>query len=410
MRRMGAPLLLFAFALLLSQPLFADDLLPLQPLLDAANKGDEVKPPAGRYRGPVYITQAITLNGENGVIIDAEGKGSVISLESDGAVLRNLHLVNSGDSHNDIDSGIQVRGNFNVIKDNRIENTLFGIDVGESKSNIIRRNRISSKPYELGLRGDSIRLWYSFNNKVIDNVITDSRDMVAWYSGDNEFSGNVVSGGRYSLHFMYSKYNLVENNHFSKNSVGIFLMYSDGIVVRNNYIASAAGATGVGIGFKETSGITVEQNQVLHCASGLYIDVSPFDPDLPNVIRDNLIAFNGIGIRFLNDWQGNTFTANHFKGNIAQVVVSGAGSAGRHLWQGNFWDDYEGFDNNRDGVGDTPYELFAYADRVWMDIGGAQFFMGSPILEVIDFLERLAPFSDPLLLLRDQSPLIQANK
>ncbi|MCW8982895.1 MAG: nitrous oxide reductase family maturation protein NosD [Gammaproteobacteria bacterium] len=390
--------------LLLVSSLSAEELKPLQPFIDAASKGDIIIPPAGVYAGPVIIDEAITLDGKNGVTIDGGGKGSVIYLDTDGASIRNLRIINSGESHNDIDSAVQVRGNFNVIKDNVIEGTLFGIDLGQAENNILRRNKISSKKVEIGMRGDAIRLWYSFNNKIIDNEITNSRDFVVWYSGDNVIRGNSVSGGRYSLHFMYSKFNIVEDNHFFNNNTGIFLMYSDGLQIRNNYIASATGAAGVGIGFKETSDITIENNQILYCATGMYIDVSPYDPDSTNLMKNNLIAFNGIAVRFLNDWKGNQFFENKFKGNIAQVVVSGGGSANRNDWQGNYWDDYEGFDLDRDGTGDTPYELYAYADRLWMDVPRAQFFMGSIFLEVIDFLERLAPFSEPQLLLRDQAP------
>jgi nitrous oxidase accessory protein len=397
--------------LLLFTPLLfaAEELKPLQPLIDAATKGDIVIPPPGVYAGPVIINDAIALDGMNQVTIDGGGAGSVIYIDTDGASVRNLRIINSGESHNDIDSAIQVRGNFNVIKDNVIEDTLFGIDLGQAENNIIRRNKISSKGSDIGMRGDAIRLWYSFNNQIVDNEITNSRDFVVWYSGDNVISGNSVSGGRYSLHFMYSRFNKVENNRFFNNNTGIFLMYSDGLEIRNNYIASAIGAAGVGIGFKETSGITVENNQILYCATGLYIDVSPHDPDSNNMIKDNLIAFNGIAIRFLNDWTGNQFVKNNFKGNIAQVVVSGGGSANRNDWQGNYWDDYEGFDINGDGTGDTPYELYAYADRLWMDLPRAQFFMGSIFLEVIDFIERLAPFSDPKLLLRDQMPQLKES-
>lgn len=396
---------LFALLLLfLSPSLFAETFPSLQPLVDAASKGDTIIPPPGIYAGPVIIDDAITLDGQNKVTIDGGGKGSVIYLDTDGASIRNLRIINSGESHNDIDSAIQVRGNFNVIKDNVIDNTLFGIDLGQAENNILRRNKISSKKTDIGMRGDAIRLWYSFNNKILDNEITNSRDFVVWYSGDNVIRGNSVSGGRYSLHFMYSKYNKVEDNHFFNNSTGIFLMYSDGLEIRNNYIASAIGAAGVGIGFKETSDITIENNQILYCATGLYIDVSPYDPESTNVMKNNLIAFNGIAVRFLNDWKGNQFTENKFKGNISQVIVSGGGSANRNEWQGNYWDDYEGFDIDENGTGDTPYELYAYADRLWMDVPRAQFFMGSIFLEVIDFLERLAPFSEPQLLLRDKAP------
>ena len=166
-------------------------------------------------------------------------------LDTDGAMLRGLRLTNSGDSHNDLDAGVQVRGNFNVIKDNRIDNCLFGIDMQQSENNVVRRNHIRSKPVELGVRGDAIRLWYSFGNQIEENTAVDSRDIVVWYSRDNIIRGNRASGGRYSLHFMYSQYNLVEDNDFRGNSVGIFLMYSDSVTVRNNHISHAVGAAGV---------------------------------------------------------------------------------------------------------------------------------------------------------------------
>ncbi|MCK4675298.1 MAG: right-handed parallel beta-helix repeat-containing protein, partial [Gammaproteobacteria bacterium] len=152
----------------------------LQDLVDSAKPNSILIPPPGTYAGPVTLDFPLTIDGKGQVIIDSNGKGSVIYIDTDGAVIRNLHLTNSGDSHNDIDSGIQVRGNFNVIKDNVIDNCLFGIDLQQSEHNIIRRNRISSKPVELGVRGDSVRLWYSFYNKITDNIIRDSRDMVVW--------------------------------------------------------------------------------------------------------------------------------------------------------------------------------------------------------------------------------------
>jgi len=382
---------------------------PLQPLVDATPEGGVLEPPPGTYAGPVVVEKAITIDGRGQVTIDNGGHGTVVLLKTDGAQLRNLRLVNSGDSHNDIDAGVQVRGSFNVIKDNIIEDCLFGIDLQQSSSNVVRRNRISSKALDLGLRGDAIRLWYSFHNRVEENEIHDSRDTVVWYSRDNIIRGNSATRGRYSLHFMYSQYNLVENNRFYNNSVGIFLMYSDGVKVRGNLITNATGATGVGIGFKETSDVDIADNEILYCANGLYLDVSPFQPDTTIRIDNNLIAYNGIGVQFLNDWTGNIFRDNRFKGNLTQVAVAGARSASRNDWNGNYWDDYEGFDRDGDGVGDTPHKLYAYADRIWMDVPAARFFKGSPVLEVIDFLERLAPFSEPALVLKDERPQMRAE-
>jgi nitrous oxidase accessory protein len=395
---------LIALCCLLPLNLSAAGYPPLQPLIDNTAEGQTLMPAPGVYAGPVVIDKPIILDGQNKVTIDAGGSGSVVVLDTDGATLRNLHLTNSGESHNDIDAGVQVRGKFNVIKDNKIDNCLFGIDLQQSENNIVRRNQISSKPFDLGQRGDAVRLWYSFNNKIMDNTITNARDTVVWYSANNTISGNSASNSRYSLHFMYSQHNLVENNHYVNNTVGIFLMYSDGVIVRNNHIAHASGPTGVGIGFKETSDLTIEGNQILYCASGLYIDVSPFQPDTTNRFTANLIAYNGIGIRFLNDWTGNIFKQNQLVDNLTQVVVSGGKTANRNVWNGNYWSDYQGFDEDTDGTGDAPYELYAYADRLWQDNPYAQFFKGSPMLEVLDFLERLAPFSKPQLLVRDKAP------
>jgi len=390
--------------------LFAAEHPSFQKLVDATEPGGMLTPPPGIYSGPVIISDPITINGRGEVTIDAGGKGSVISLETDGATIKNMRLTNSGESHNDVDSGILVKGNFNVIKDNVIDDCLFGVDLSQSENNIVRGNRISSKDVDLGIRGDAIRLWYSFNNKITDNVIRNSRDTVVWYSRDNLIARNDARGGRYSLHFMYSQYNEVLDNHYEDNAVGIFLMYSDGVVVRNNFIAHATGATGMGIGFKETSDVDVSNNQVLYCATGLYLDVSPYQPDTTNTIHNNLIAFSGIGILFLNDWTRNDFKGNRIKGNITQVAVSGARTAKRNLWEGNFWDDYQGFDQDLDGVGDGPYEYYNYADRIWMDVPAARFFKGSPVLEVLDFLERLAPFTDPEMVLRDSKPWITAER
>ncbi|MDM8557907.1 nitrous oxide reductase family maturation protein NosD [Candidatus Parabeggiatoa sp. HSG14] len=382
---------------------------PLQPLIDAAKSGDTLRPPPGTYSGPIAIEIPITIDGNNQVTIDGGGKDTVVYLDTDGAQLRHLHLTNSGESHNQIDACIQVRGNFNVIKDNVLDNCLFGVDLQQSDYNIVRRNRISSKPYSLGLRGDAVRLWYSVGNKITHNEINNSRDTVVWYSKDNVIADNVSKGGRYALHFMYSQFNRVENNIYHENSTGIFLMYSDDVEIRGNQISHSLGATGMGIGFKESSNVIIENNRIVYCATGIYLDLSPYQPDTVNQIYANEIAYNSVGVLFHNDWHGNTFKHNQFKGNHTQISVQGASTASRNVWQSNYWDDYTGFDRNSDGIGDTPYKSYAYADQIWMDIPSTQFFKGSAVLELLNFLERLAPFSEPVMILCDPTPLINPS-
>jgi nitrous oxidase accessory protein len=379
-------------------------LKPFQPLVDAAPTGAVLKPPPGTYAGPVVLNRPLTIDGGGQVTIDAGDKGTVFSLQASGATLRGLHLTGSGDSHDTDDSCLDVRGHGNRIEDLVIDNCLFGIDLKQSNDNVLRGNRVSSKPLDIGLRGDGLRLWYSHRNLIERNQVVDSRDMVAWYSNDNVYRGNEGRRSRYSIHFMFAHNNLVEGNRFYDNAVGVYFMYTQGGTLRGNLISHATGATGMAVGFKEASNAVVEDNEIIYCAVGIGSDLSPFEPDSTIQIRGNRFAFNGIAIQLISELGGNVIVGNSFQGNLTQVIQAGRGKAGLNEWRNNHWDDYAGFDRNADDVGDTPYELYAYADQIWIEQPAARFFKSSPVLELLDFLERLAPFSSPELTLKDEKP------
>jgi nitrous oxidase accessory protein len=381
-------------------------LKPFQQLVDAAPAGSVLKPPAGTYAGPVTLSKPLTIDGGGQVTIDAGDKGTVFSLEASGATLRGLRLTGSGDSHDTDDSCLDVRGSRNTIENLTIDNCLFGIDLKQADNNVVRGNRVRSKPFDLGVRGDGIRLWYSKHNLIEANEVVDSRDMVAWYANSNIFRNNVGRRSRYSIHFMFANDNIVEGNRFYDNAVGVYFMYTEGGVARNNVISHATGAAGMAIGFKESSGTVIENNEIIYCAIGIGSDLSPFQPDTTIQIRDNRFAYNGIAIAFNSETGGNHMTDNIFEGNLTQVSYGSgrAEAATRNTWLGNYWDDYQGFDRDGDGIGDRPHELLAYADQLWMEMPVARFFSNSPVMELLDFLERLAPFSTPNLLVRDDKP------
>jgi len=378
-----------------------------QPLVDAAPAGSTLKPPAGVYAGPVVIDKPLLIDGSAGVVIDGGGKGTVLVMEGGDSTLRDIRLTNSGDSHDSDDACLNLRRDRNTVENVTIDNCLFGIDLKLAHHNVVRNNRISSKVRDLGTRGDGLRLWYSHNNRIEANRIIDSRDMVAWYSNDNAFVDNVGRRSRYSIHFMFAARNLVEGNRFYDNAVGVYVMYSGGGIIRNNVFSHATGATGMAIGFKEASDVTVEGNEIIYCGTGITSDISPFEPGSKLIIRNNRIAFNVIGMRFVSDREGHVIEGNTFEGNMTHVAVDGAAGATSNRWQGNYWDDYQGFDRDGDNVGDRPYELYAYADQIWMDFPAARFFRNSPVMESLDFLERLAPFSTPVLILKDEKPIFR---
>lgn len=382
----------------------------LQDLVNAAPAGSVLKPPAGVYSGPLVIDKPLTIDGGGAVTIDGGGKGTVVVLAASDSVLRGLRLVGSGASHDSDDACLNVRGDRNLIERLQIDDCLFGIDLKKANDNVVRGNHIRSKPFDLGTRGDSLRLWYSHRNLIADNLIEDARDMVAWYSNDNRYLDNTARRSRYSIHFMFASNNLVEGNRFHDNAVGVYVMYSGGGAIRNNLFSRANGPTGMAVGFKEASDVLVEGNEIIYCAIGVGLDMSPFEPDSTISIRGNRIAYNGVGISFLADKEGTLVAGNSFEGNLSQVAMGDAGSARNNFWRGNYWDDYQGFDRDRDGQGDRPHELYAYADQLWMAIPYARFFRNAPVLEMLDFLERLAPFSAPVLLLRDQDPVFDKSR
>lgn len=382
-------------------------LKPFQDIIDRAEPGAIIKPPPGAYSGPVVINKPLTIDGDGKVSIDAGDRGTVMVLNASNSVIRGLRLTGSGDSHDTDDSCLDVRGDRNTIENLEIDNCLFGLDFKQSNNNTIRGNSIRSKDRELGVRGDGLRLWYSNNNIIEKNQVIDSRDMVAWYSNKNIFRDNLGRRSRYSIHFMFAHDNDVIGNSFYDNAVGVYFMYTEGGTVRNNIISHATGATGMGIGFKEASGTIIENNEIIYCGIGIGSDLSPFQPDSTIEIRNNRFAYNGTGIMFNSETGGNNMIDNIFEGNLTQVAYGGHGdnnNSPKNVWIGNYWDDYQGFDRDGDGYGDKTHEHYAYADQIWMELPVARFFRSSPVMELLDFLERLAPFSTPDLILRDEKP------
>ncbi len=379
-------------------------LKPFQELVDAAPEGSVLEPPPGTYSGPVVVKKRLTIDGRGQVTIDAGDKGTVFSLETGNSVLRGIHLTGSGDNHDTDDSCLDVRGHNNVLENLVIDNCLFGIDLKQSSNNILRGNKVKSKPFDLGVRGDGIRLWYSNNNLIENNLVTDTRDMVAWYSHRNIYRGNEGRRSRYSIHFMFANNNIIENNRFIDNAVGIYFMYMEGGGARNNVISHATGASGMALGFKESSDIFIENNEIIYSAVGVGSDLSPFQPDTTIRFKGNRFAYNGIAVQLTSELGGNELEDNIFEGNLTDVYQGGRGSGDKNKWTGNYFDTYQGFDKDGDGIGDTPHEDYAFADQIWMEIPPARFFKTSPVMELLDFLERLAPITSPELQARDPKP------
>ncbi|CZE46029.1 nitrous oxide reductase family maturation protein NosD [Campylobacter geochelonis] len=400
----------FSLFLLILLNAFASE---LQDAIDNAQNGDIIELSNGVYKGGILINKAITINGvDNKAIIDANGVGSVITITSPNVIIKNLTIQNSGSSHENLDAGINaINANHIVIENNIIKDVLFGIDLKQTQEAVVVKNTISSRPAALGLRGDALRLWYSHSGVIKQNRVTNARDIVLWYSSNNTISKNYSTNCRYSLHFMYAGANLVEDNIFENNSVGIFFMFSKGSTVRNNTVKNSIGAFGVGIGMKDTSDFKFYNNTLMYNARGFYLDQSPFQPDTTNLFDSNIVAYNTVGIQFHATQHKSIFTNNTFKGNMEVANNDTLGSKLElNQWSQNYFDDYEGMDRDKDGFGDIAYKNYVYADKLWQQNKAVQFFYGSSVMGLLNFLAKLAPFSEPSLLLSDDMPRMREIK
>lgn len=385
----------------------------LQKAIDSAKVGSILKLKAGIYKGSIVIDKPLSIIGvEDGVIIDGEGNGTVVRVTSSYVTLKNMTIQNSGDRHDKLDAAIALSDSKqSEISDMIIRDTLFGIDMSNVNNSIVKNNTITSKDVDLGLRGDGLRLWYSNSNLIKGNSLIRSRDMVVWYSHENVIEDNYGEHCRYSLHFMYAGKNYIRNNKYKFNSVGIFFMYSKDSIATGNIVKSSLGATGMGIGLKDVSNFTLKNNTVIYNAQGIYIDRSPFEPDEHNWIEDNNILYNAEALHFHSISENNVIKNNNIQGNIEDIVNDSRGSkTDDNDFEGNYWDNYEGFDKNQNGIGDTPHRVYKYADQLWTYNPNVKFFYGSPVISMLNFLAKLAPFSEPVFLLEDAKPKVAMRK
>ena len=375
----------------------------LQLFVDLTPAGQVLKPLPGTYKGSLTINKAIILDGGNEVILDGDTSGTVLTILGDGAIVRNLRIINSGVSHDQVSSGILIEADHVTVENNQLDNVLFGIHLKSANNNLIQSNDISSIETEHTLMGEGIRLWNSVSNRIQNNRIIEARDILVTNSPHNYFINNEITRCRIGIELMYSPGCQIRDNLFQYNEHGLIGISSDSLIIEKNRFQHQNALFGSAIAVKASSQIIVKQNEILDCAVGVMAN-APIFPENIIIVSENIFAYNDAAIYLYGDRGGHILKNNVFKGNFQQVVVTHPSAAVDNDWVGNYWDDYTGFDFDKNGIGDKPYSLYLYSDRLWMDRSMARFFRGSPMLEMIDFMERLVPFSDPPLVLRDQKP------
>lgn len=372
---------------------------------------DERRPRAlcladGVYPGPLTLEGAVTLWGGAGAVLRSSGEGTTVSLHGEGPALLGVTVDGSGGRFDTLDAAVHVKKASDVrVEGVTVVHAVFGILVEQSKAVVVRGNHVvgdASSP--VGLRGDGIRLWEARGGVVEGNRVEHSRDLVVWYSSGNRIIGNLVTDGRYGTHFMYSHENDIEANHYLRNEVGIFLMYSRHVRLVDNLLADATGAAGMGLGLKESGDVTAIGNRFWNDTVGLYLDTSPLQLQDANRFERNDFRLSESAVVFHSSEKRNAFVDNAFRDNMTQVQVEGGGDALGVRWEGNAFDDYQGYDLDGDGVGDVPYELRSLSSDLVSRYPDLAFFRGTVALSMVSAAGEMMPLLQPRPILRDERP------
>jgi len=398
-------LLLFFF----SSSTFAN---PLQEAINSSKAYSTIKLSTGTYVGNITIDKPLTiLSTDENAIIKGDGIGSIVNIRSNNVILKNLTISNSGDRMDKIDSAISIKNALHVeIDECKILNSLYGIDMDMLSDSKITNNYITSKKLEKSLRGNALKLYYSHNNLFENNTIENSRDITLNYSNNNTFRHNKFIKNRFATHLSLSHKNKFINNTYKHNSVSIMIMGAMDTNVSNNTIQSSNGAAGIGVVIKGVENFVFEHNLLQYNAKGIYIDGQEKAKGIKRYINYNEISYNGEAIHFHVSIKENMITHNKIYGNIDDIVKDINGRFEKsNVVEYNYWDRYTGFDRDHDNIGDTPHQVYQYADQLWHYNHKVKFFYASPIMSLLNFISNLAPFVEPNLLLEDSKPVFNTN-
>lgn len=188
----------------------------IQAAIDAAKDGDVVEVESGTYNENLVVDKAITLKGvdtgEGAAVVNAQGSGSAVILETDGITLEGLYITNAGPYPK------------------------AGIEISSSNDCLINKCEVwNCKHWGIYLKGGS-------NNNIVSECVlsNNGNDGIMMYkSPGNLFRENIIGNNGYNgIYIFGSDNNVVDGNVLSNNNnTGVFIRDSQNSIVMNNIIA-----------------------------------------------------------------------------------------------------------------------------------------------------------------------------
>jgi nitrous oxidase accessory protein len=358
--------------------------------VNAASTADTIRVLPHIYKEDIVLDKQVSLIGEGWPQIHGSGNGSVITVLADGCSIQGLKIQHSGGSLQDEHSGILLKSNQNQIKNNQLEDILFGIYFFHSNGNIVRENTIiGRRGIEVGERGAGLHLWNSENNMIEANIVQYTRDgLYIQNSPGTKIKENRISNLRYGVHFMYSDFNEFEGNTFSDSMAGAAIMYSTNIILNRNLFVRNRGFSSFGILLQDCRNCVTEENLIADNGTGIFLEAVK-----DGKFRNNIIAENNLALQIFSNSERNQFTGNNFIDNLSPLQIVGRRTSTQ--WnlsgKGNYWSDYDGYDMNEDGIGDIPQKIqnvFEYMEGNYPRI---RLYLSSPAASALAIAERTFP-------------------
>lgn len=378
----------------------------IQAAINKAADSDTIIVSQGLYfEKNLLINKSIILLGENLPVLDGEGKHEIISIKSDNVIVNGFKLQHSGYGTLQDVAAIKIYDSENVIvSNNNIDDSFFGIYVQFGKNCIIKNNNLISYGKEEQQIGNGIHCWKSNNLQITGNSITGHRDGIYFEFVINSIIWRNISKKniRYGLHFMFSNDDAYISNVFSENGAGVAVMFTHGVKMFNNIFSNNWGDAAYGLLLKEISNSYINGNKFLKNTSGIYMEgVSKTQ------VQKNLFSGNGWAVKIQASCMEVAVNNNNFFGNTFDVGTNG--SLVLNSFNYNYWDKYEGYDINKDKIGDLPYRPISMYSMIIEKNPPALILFRCIMVSLLDKTEKIIPSLTPENL-KDDFPLMRALK
>lgn len=363
----------------------------LRQAIKIARNGDSILIRPGIYKeGSLLIRRSVTIIGDH-AILDGENKYQVLLISGKNIVIHGLMIQNSGYSAMEDFAAIKIVDAARVTIENCvILHAYFAIHISNTRQAVVRNNRIEGVPRSEQLSGNGIHLWKSNEALIENNYITGHRDGIYFefvtssMIRKNRSEKNI----RYGLHFMFSNDDSYIQNIFSNNGAGVAVMYSHKVRMVANHFELNWGASAYGVLLKDITDSYISGNIFYKNTVALHMEgTSRIE------IKQNIFRNNGWAIKVQASCDNNIFHHNNFTGNSFDVATNG--SVSLNDFRQNYWDKYEGYDLDRNGIGDVPYRPVSMYSMIIEENPNALLLMRSFTVQLLDKAEKALPAITP---------------